>query len=102
LHTELEPLGVRVSVLCPGPVPTKFQERAGINLRLPRFLLHSAEWVAQQGYDGLMKNKRVVIPGWSNKVMCFLVATTPRRLLLRAAYKSMQNFRAKPRWPRPR
>ena len=30
LHRELAPRGVRVSVLCPGPVPTEFQARAGM------------------------------------------------------------------------
>src|SRR5262245_34640474 len=89
LHTELAPLGVRVSVRCPGPVPTKFHARAGMELRVPRFITHSAEWIAQQGYDGLMKNKRVVIPGWSTKMMRFMVITAPRWLLLRAVHGSM-------------
>jgi NAD(P)-dependent dehydrogenase (short-subunit alcohol dehydrogenase family) len=30
LHRELKPKGVRVTVLCPGPVPTEFQARAGL------------------------------------------------------------------------
>jgi uncharacterized protein len=31
LHSELKSLGIRVAVLCPGPVPTEFAERAGIS-----------------------------------------------------------------------
>src|SRR5262249_37082938 len=39
LHRELKPQGVRVTVLCPGPVPTEFQARAGMGAdALPGFL----------------------------------------------------------------
>ena len=30
LHSELKPRGIKVAVLCPGPVPTEFAERAGV------------------------------------------------------------------------
>ena len=30
LHCELKPRGIRVTCLCPGPVATEFQARAGI------------------------------------------------------------------------
>ena len=31
LHTELAPMGIRVTAVCPGPVPTEFQMRAGMD-----------------------------------------------------------------------
>ena len=32
LHRELSPRGVRVTALCPGPVPTEFQARSGMDI----------------------------------------------------------------------
>ncbi len=54
LHRELKPRGVRVTALCPGPVPTEFQARAGSrrNERYPSLLTQSAEQVAAAGYRG--------------------------------------------------
>jgi len=37
LRQELAPRGVRVTVLCPGPVPTEFQARAGFRPQTGRF-----------------------------------------------------------------
>src|SRR5262245_45402114 len=52
LAQELKPQGVRVTALCPGPVPTEFQRRAGVTTKPPsRVLGRSAEEVAQAGYD---------------------------------------------------
>jgi hypothetical protein len=56
LHQELAPKGVRVTALCPGPVPTEFQARAGVKaMKFPRTLTRSAERVADDGYRGLQK-----------------------------------------------
>jgi short-subunit dehydrogenase len=83
LHSELKSRGVRVSVLCPGPVPTEFAARAGAKKGLaPDILTQSAEFVAQQGYDGLMRGQRVVVPGLLNKLIVVLIRLFPRRLLL--------------------
>jgi uncharacterized protein len=85
LHSELKPLGVRVAVLCPGPVPTEFAERAGISGgRLgPSILTQSADYVAAAGYRGLMEGHRTVVPGFINKLITILIRIIPRRLALR-------------------
>jgi hypothetical protein len=86
LHHELEPKGVRVSVLCPGPVPTEFWAHAGITReRLSPLLTRSAERVAREGYRGLKENRRIVIPGSVNKAVTALTRVVPRALLLRGA-----------------
>jgi short-subunit dehydrogenase len=84
LHSELKHRGVRVTVLCPGPVPTEFAERAGVKGGLaPGFLTQSAETVAAAGYRGLMQGRRTVVPGLANKLIAIAIRVFPRRLLLR-------------------
>jgi uncharacterized protein len=83
LHRELKPKGVRVTVLCPGPVPTEFQARAGMSGDpLPRLLTRSAEQVAKDAYRGLMQGRRVVVPGAANRVVATALRFTPHRILL--------------------
>ncbi len=84
LHQELAPRGIKVTALCPGPVPTEFHARAGIaEQRLPRRLTRSAERVAREGYAGFMRGERLVIPGFANKVVTTLPRLLPRSLVLR-------------------
>jgi len=83
LHRELKPKGVRVTALCPGPVPTEFQARAGMgDDALPGFLTRSAEQVASDGYCGLMQGRRVVVPGAANRAVTMALRLAPRGLLL--------------------
>lgn len=84
LHGELRARGVRVTVLCPGPVATEFAARAGVaQERQPGGVLStSAEQVAEQGYRGLMRGRRLVVPGLGNKMVAFIAPLVPRRLLL--------------------
>ena len=83
LHRELGDQGVRVTALCPGPVETEFMTRAGIPENyFPHFLSRTAARVAQEGYDGLMRGRRVVIPGSNNKMAAWLARLLPRRVVL--------------------
>ena len=82
LHHELRPRGVRVTTLCPGPVLTEFHLRAGFESRKTPLLDVSALRVAEQGYRGLMRGKRLVIPGFVNKLITLLPRVMPRDLML--------------------
>ncbi len=84
LHSELKARGVRVCVLCPGPVPTEFAARAGLRAGLaPGMLTESAQRVAEAGYRGLMAGRRLVVPGLAGKLITLVLPLVPRRLLLR-------------------
>lgn len=85
LDSELNGTGVTSTTLCPGPTKTEFQSRAEINnTRLVKTKIMgfmSAEKVAQIGYNGLIKGKRLVIPGLLNRVGVMGVRFAPRKLI---------------------
>ena len=82
LHEELKPRGVRVTALCPGPVPTEFQARAGMARDFfPAFLVRSAEAVAEDAYRGLKQGRALVIPGLPNKLVPALAGILPQPIL---------------------
>jgi uncharacterized protein len=84
LHQELSRNGVRVTALCPGPVPTGFQVRAGLHGDRAQSALMSLspERVARIGYDGFMRGERVVVAGLGNRIGLLLVRFVPNALLL--------------------
>ena len=85
LRQELAPHGVRVTVVCPGPVPTEFQARAGFAPGFDSAILNvPAAEVARQAYSGLMANKRAVLPGLGIKFVPFLLRLFPRAFILAA------------------
>ncbi len=85
MRAELAPHGVRVTVLCPGPVPSEFQARAGFRPGFDSAVLKVLPAaVAQQGYRGLMANKRAVMPGLGIKIVPFLLRLFPRSFVLEA------------------
>jgi hypothetical protein len=84
LRGELGSLGVRVTALCPGPVPSEFQGRAGFEPGFDSAILNvSSPDVAKAAYRGLMANKRVVLPG-AIKIVPFMLRLFPRGFILAA------------------
>ncbi|HEY0301342.1 MAG TPA: SDR family oxidoreductase [Rhizomicrobium sp.] len=85
LWKEAEGTGVHVSCLCPGPTVSQFRERAGTGkTKLASNLgdaMASAP-VAQMGYRGWQRNRRVVITGARNRMLASLTPFLPRKTLL--------------------
>lgn len=84
LWEETRGEGVTVTALCPGPTTSEFGAVSGMDrsrlFRVARRM--SAERVADAGWTGLLKGRRVVVPGLSNKATAVMPKGVPRRLLL--------------------
>lgn len=89
LAEELRGTSVKVSCLCPGPVKTNFQKRAyleGTAMANSPLLVDVRE-VARIGYEGLKQGKRIVIPGWKNRVAVELLRISPRETVTKVVRK---------------
>jgi uncharacterized protein len=85
LWEEARGTGLRVSCLCPGATVSGFRERAGTDkTRLAALSPAAASMpVAEAGYRGWQRNRRVVITGGRNRLMAELAQVMPRRAVLR-------------------
>jgi len=72
---------IGVTLLCPGPTETEFQDRAGMgDSAVGRYLLYTSAQVARAGYRGLHAGETVVIPGLAMKMAVLLLRFVPRPL----------------------
>ena len=88
LANELQGQGISVTALCPGPTRTGFGKRANFHpaLLFDKFGM-AAPTVAKVGYDGLMANKVVVIPGGMNWLFAQSSRFFPRKMVTRMVRK---------------
>lgn len=91
IHKEFEHTGVTVTVLSPGATTSNFMERADMgNAKLYASGVMSSVDVAREGYNGMMKGKLHVIPGFKNKILGFFSGIMPPgKLRLSVAAKIM-------------
>lgn len=91
LAEEMRGRGVRVSVLCPGPVPTKFQSRAGSRIgaaRGPSVL--SAEQTITAALAGYEAGRVVIVPGAVNRIGATIASALPNRIVVPVVRRMMQ------------
>lgn len=82
---------VWVSVLCPGPVHTEFDQTAGVRFSLKGL---SSEYVARYGIEQMLRKKLVIIPGGQMKAIRFLSRFVSDSALLRMAYGQQKRKRS--------
>jgi hypothetical protein len=94
LAEELRGSGVTATALCPGPTTSGFQERAAMESSrlVSGRLMMTSEEVAEAGYRGLLAGRRIIIPGWRNRLLAQSARVTPRRVIT-AVVRRMQEQR---------
>lgn len=89
---ELKGSGVSVTALCPGPTESGFQDAAAMqeSKLVKGKKMPSAREVAEYGYKAMQKGKRVVIHGFTNKLLAFSIRFLPRTLVADVVYKTQE------------
>ncbi len=75
---------VHVSVLCPGPVETNFNNIAGVHFSVKPMM---SNVVAKYAIDQMFKNKMLIIPGFKMKCAKFFSRFVSDKFLLRMIYR---------------
>ena len=79
---------VRISILCPGPVDTNFNNVAGVKFSIKAL---SSEYVAKYAVDKTLKGKEIIIPGLGIKVLYGLNKISPRFISTEIAYHTQKS-----------
>ena len=85
IYEELrrEKSNVKISVLCPGPVDTGFNDRAKVRFGVKSL---TSEYVTDYALKCLKRNKLIIIPSFSMKVGIFMNRLLSRKFVLKIIY----------------
>ena len=81
LNINYNSKGITSTALCPGYTVTNFHNASGVQNEMdsvPEFLKKSASRVAEEGVEGMLKGKKVVVPTKTWKIVVFLIKIVPR------------------------
>lgn len=93
IYEELRQMksNVKISILCPGPVETNFNNVAGGSFNTKSA---TSEYVARYAIDNMFKTKLIIIPTLKIKLAVFMTRLVPTKFLLRINYH-IQNVKIK-------
>ncbi|WP_148696581.1 SDR family NAD(P)-dependent oxidoreductase [Silvanigrella aquatica] len=101
LAFENKKYGIKVTALCPGITQTEFRMRSNVgrhkisnkkSIKNSKPTGMSAEQVAEQGYNALMKGDIIAIPGLTNRIFVQIATHLPTSLLS-SSLALVNNFR---------
>ena len=81
---------VKISVLCPGPVDTNFNNVAGVKFKLPSY---TSEHVAKYGIEKMLKNKFLIVPGIKIKFVRLMSKISPNNITSKVVYMMQERKR---------
>lgn len=74
---------VKVSVLCPGPVKTNFDNVAGVKFRIKGL---TSKFVAKYAIEKMLKNKLIIVPGTKIKFLRIISEIIPDAIIEEFSY----------------
>jgi hypothetical protein len=82
VNEELAGTNVRICTLCPGPTSTAFHDRASTGQSLiTKLTMSNVEDVAKQAVDGMVRGRRIIVPGLLNKALRLSTRLAPTTML---------------------
>ena len=81
---------VKISLLCPGPVKTNFNNVANVKFEIKSL---TSEYVARYAVDKMLKNKLYIVPGFTIKLAKFFSKITPTVILAKCSYHMQKRKR---------
>ena len=81
---------VKISLLCPGPVNTNFNNVAGVKFNLYSL---SSEKVAKHAINKMLKNKFIIVPGLEIKILRVLAKISPNNITAKFVYLMQERKR---------
>ena len=83
---------VKISLLCPGPVNTNFNNVAGVEFNLYSL---SSEKVAKYAIEKMLKNKFIIVPGLGIKALRVLAKISPNNITSKFVYMMQERKKTK-------
>ncbi|MGQ3480128.1 SDR family NAD(P)-dependent oxidoreductase [Paenibacillus sp. TY11] len=84
LENEVNDTGVTVTALCPGLTSTGFVDRSGMGVsKMLQGPIMEAGQVAEEGYQGFLGGKTLIIPGARNRFIAFMPRLLSRKIMTR-------------------